>query len=112
MHQQAFKANIEFLRGVAILQPLLTRELALVDEAMMPCHYDAGDIIIKQGDDPDKFYIIKRGVCTWSKKNPDGTVERGDIPTGGFFWGIVPPERPTASGNRCCQNRSRLPRAH
>jgi cAMP-dependent protein kinase regulator len=85
MHQQQFQANIEFLRGVAILQPLLTRELALVDEAMMPCHYDAGDIIIKQGDDPDKFYIIKRGVCMWSKKNPDGTVERGDIPTGGFF---------------------------
>merc|ERR1740123_1475878 len=85
MHQQQFQANIEFLRGVAILQPLLTRELALVDEAMMPCHYDAGDIIIKQGDDPDKFYIIQRGVCTWSKKNPDGNVERGDIPTGGFF---------------------------
>merc|ERR1719461_1144753 len=85
MHQQQFQANIEFLRGVAILQPLLTRELALVDEAMMPCHYNSGDIIIKQGDDPDKFYIIKRGVCMWSKKNPDGTVERGDIPTGGFF---------------------------
>ena len=39
MTKQQFQANIEFLRGVAILQPLLTRELALVDEAMMPCQY-------------------------------------------------------------------------
>jgi len=85
MTKQQFQANIEFLRGVAILQPLLTRELALVDEAMMPCQYDGGDIIIKQGDDPDKFYIVKRGIATWSKKNPDGSVERGDIPAGGFF---------------------------
>lgn len=85
MHKQQFQANIEFLRGVAILQPLLTRELALVDEAMMPCTYDEGDIIVKQGDDPDKFYIVKRGIATWSKKNPDGSVERGDIPAGGFF---------------------------
>jgi len=85
LHQQQFQANIEFLRKVAILQPLLTKELALVDEAMMPCKYEKDDIIISQGDDPDKFYIIKRGVCMWTKKSPGGDIESGDIPTGGFF---------------------------
>lgn len=37
-----------------------------------PEHYEAGDIIIQQGDEPEKFYIITRGQVEVIYEPPDG----------------------------------------
>ncbi|ETO18639.1 protein kinase [Reticulomyxa filosa] len=40
-----------------------------------------GEAVIKEGDEGDKFYIIKKGTCQWSKSNG----EKGELTEGMFF---------------------------
>merc|ERR1712154_574641 len=40
-----------------------------------------GQIVIEEGEVGDKFYVIQKGVCQWSKSNG----ESGDITAPGFF---------------------------
>lgn len=35
-----------------------------------PVNYKAGDIVIKQGDEGDYFYVISRGLCTVTRETP------------------------------------------
>jgi len=85
MQQTQMRKNIDFLRGLKIFSSLLNNELSLIDEAMIPASYSKDDVILKQGDDPDKFYIIKKGTAIWSKKNKEGNIESGPIEAGSYF---------------------------
>lgn len=54
-----------------------------------PETYSAGDIIIHQGDEPEKFYIITQGVVDVIRHYPDGSEVLLDrIKEGGFFGEI------------------------
>ena len=74
-------ANISFLKKVDLFKPLLKEELILVADALEVIKYRKGTIIIEEGEVGDKFYVIQRGVCQWSKS--DG--QSGDIAAPGFF---------------------------
>ncbi|MSR09775.1 MAG: cyclic nucleotide-binding domain-containing protein [Gammaproteobacteria bacterium] len=37
---------------------------------MQQVHFNAGDVIIKQGDEGDYFYVITRGQCTVTRETP------------------------------------------
>jgi CRP-like cAMP-binding protein len=37
---------------------------------MQQVHFNAGDVIIKQGDEGDYFYVITRGRCTVTRETP------------------------------------------
>ncbi len=37
---------------------------------MQQVHYNAGDVIIKQGDEGDYFYVITRGKCAVTRETP------------------------------------------
>ena len=47
-------------------------ELNLLQEALFVSQYDPGYLLIRQGDPPDKFYIIKKGIAVWSKVDEEG----------------------------------------
>jgi len=59
-------SELEFLRGIKLLQPLLCQELILLQEALEEVKYEGSKQIFKQGEKPDKFYIVKDGVCKGS----------------------------------------------
>jgi len=73
--------NVEFLKKVELLAPLLSSELQLVDQALEPKTFNEGDVIFKQGDEGDRFYIIKSGSISGNAK--DGT--EFTLSVGGFF---------------------------
>eukprot|EP01084_Bolivina_argentea_P002326 4299_1 len=74
-------ANVNFLKRVDLFKPLLREELCLVADALEVTKHKKGSVIIAEGEVGDKFYIIQRGVCEWSKS--DGQC--GDISAPGFF---------------------------
>lgn len=74
-------ANISFLKKVDLFKPLLKEELTLVADALEVTKYKKGTVIIEEGEVGDKFYVIQRGVCRWSKSNG----ESGTIEAPGFF---------------------------
>jgi len=61
--------HFQFLRSVPLFQPLLTNELTLLDMAFTERECAAKEIIFKQGDMPDNFYVVKSGSCEGIKKN-------------------------------------------
>jgi len=74
-------AAISFLKKVDLFKPLLKEELQLVSDALEVVKYKKGQIVIEEGEVGDKFYVIQKGVCQWSKSNG----ESGDITAPGFF---------------------------
>jgi len=67
------KSNLRKLRdclqGVDFMRHLKLDEMDKLLEAMKKRSFAAGDVIIKQGDKGDAFFIIAAGRCTvWIKK--------------------------------------------
>jgi len=77
--------NIEFLKRVELLQPLLSSEISLVDQALQEQTFNKGDVIFKQGQAGDNFYILLKGACKGERVKGDGTVEVFDLAIGNFF---------------------------
>src|SRR4051812_40266843 len=48
--------------------------------------YGPGDVILREGDSGDSFYLIEKGSVEIYKKGPNGQkIVIGKIPTGGIF---------------------------
>lgn len=78
--------NIEFLKRVELLQPLLSSELALVDQALVEKTFKKGEALFTQGDIGENFYILMRGTCHGTIKDEEGnTKEEFDYKSGDFF---------------------------
>jgi len=83
-NQSESSQNIGFLKQVSILNPLLKSELQLLDQAMETINLKKGHVIFKQGDEGEKFYIIKTGVVT-GEKEIEGKKEMFELKSGDFF---------------------------
>ncbi|KAL0592044.1 hypothetical protein ABG067_000697 [Albugo candida] len=53
----------KIVSGNILFQSLDENQLGIVLDAMFPKIFEPEDIIIKQGDDGDNFYILESGVC-------------------------------------------------
>eukprot|EP01083_Nonionella_stella_P085326 236565_1 len=77
--------HIAFLKKVPLLSSLLTAEVTAIDDALEEETFQAGDVIIKQGDKGDKFYIIKEGKAQVIKHDQLKQVAHGALSTGDYF---------------------------
>jgi len=83
-NQNESTRNIGFLKQVSLLCPLLTSELELLDQALDTSEFKKGHVIFNQGDEGDKFYIIKTGVVIGVKESAEGK-EEFQLKSGDFF---------------------------
>jgi len=83
-HQKQTSLNIEFLKGVPLLGPLLQSELHLLDQALQEKSFEEGEVIFQQGDVGALFYIIKIGEVEGAIK---GEKEESFILKAGDFFG-------------------------
>jgi len=81
--RQKRQQGIAFLKTVSLFQPLLANELGQLHEALEEERYvnQLDHVIFKEGDEGDKFYVIKQGSVKWAKKSG----ESGTLKAGQFF---------------------------
>lgn len=84
----------EFLGQIKILESLEFYERMNLADALITKTYEAGSVVIKQGDEADAFYIVEKGTCVVKVKdtaegeeeeNTSQEVEVSKIERGGFF---------------------------
>lgn len=59
-----------FLARVPLLETLLPYERSIIADALEPKTYRDGDILIRQGEKGDNFYILERGKVVVTKGDP------------------------------------------
>ena len=76
----------EFLRNVPVFQHLTPRTLSEVADQMKLETFPAGAVIVSQGDEGDRFYLIRRGVVD-VKRSEDGirSTVVASLGEGAFF---------------------------
>eukprot|EP00040_Diaphanoeca_grandis_P018125 m.95230 g.95230 ORF g.95230 m.95230 type:complete len:360 (-) comp26798_c4_seq1:139-1218(-) len=78
-----------FLEKVKILSELDKWERLSVADALESCEF-TDEVIIKQGDEGDDFYIIVEGTCSVSQTSDDGTTkELPNLATAEYFGEIA-----------------------
>lgn len=64
----------DFLEQMPLLASLDKWERLAVADALEPAFYKDGDVIMKQGDAPDCFYIVVEGHATVTRADEKGVV--------------------------------------
>ncbi|XP_059054335.1 cGMP-dependent protein kinase, isozyme 1-like isoform X2 [Achroia grisella] len=78
--------NIRFLSSVPFLQGIQNEELVKISECLKREFFSAGTVVVRQGDYGDKFYIIRGGIVTVTKRENDGSEKRvGTLFRGDYF---------------------------
>ncbi|KAJ1961957.1 hypothetical protein GGI12_002950 [Dipsacomyces acuminosporus] len=75
-----------FLETVPLLKSLEPYERQKIADALESVSYNDGDVIVRQGDEGNDFYLIEQGTIRVIKADPDG-VEREypSLNQGGYF---------------------------
>src|SRR5260370_39450246 len=68
----------EILRRSSVFRFLSDEHFAAIEPLLQEEHYDFGDVIVKQDEPADSFYVLTRGRARALKIKPDGE----EIPLG------------------------------
>ncbi|CAG0919952.1 unnamed protein product [Notodromas monacha] len=83
----------EFLSKIDILADLEDYERSTVADALQPVSFKDGDVVVKQGDQGDDFYIIMEGVAEVFQVKPgDGDqtpIKVGTLKSSNYFGEIA-----------------------
>jgi len=74
-----------FLKQVTELKNLKPSELGQLAEALEEEKFEKGDIIIREGEVGDHFYIIESGEVAVTKKDGDSTTDIATLVSGKYF---------------------------
>lgn len=79
-----------FLSEVPILESLDDYEKSTIADALVEEVFEAGDVICRQGEPGEKFYIVKDGIAICTKKDATGVdVECARLKPGMYFGEIA-----------------------
>lgn len=84
---QEREQNIKFLSSVKVLKGVSDDVLHKISDLLKREFYATGSTIIRQGDAGDKFYIIRGGSVTVTKRSPEGEVRIVGMLRRGEYFG-------------------------
>lgn len=73
------------LRGTELFAPLPPTALERVSRNVVPIQVSAGDVVIREGDRGDRFYVIEQGKALVSTRN----VRVAELGPGGYFGEVA-----------------------
>ncbi|KAI8988738.1 cAMP dependent protein kinase regulatory subunit [Pilobolus umbonatus] len=80
------KMHTQFLEYVPLFKSLELSEIHKIADALEPIRYRDGEIVLKQGDAGDNFYLIEDGEALFYKSSPDGSqVLVNQLKKGDYF---------------------------
>lgn len=81
---------VGFLKQVDLLSSLTEMEIMTLADSMAEEKYADGDVICKQGDEGEFFYIVKDGTATCYQKDGNGDdIVVATLTTGNYFGEIA-----------------------
>lgn len=83
------KAYESFLGKVKIMETLDKWERLSVADALEPSNFKKGDVIIKQGDDGDDFFLIIEGECVVTKEGNGEIIVVNNLKAADYFGEIA-----------------------
>lgn len=78
-----------FLAGVPILGSLTDWERSIIADALQDAEFKPGEVILRQGDAGNNFYIVERGECVASISNGVSAMEVKHYGPGDYFGEIA-----------------------
>ena len=73
------ESELALLRSIPIFAPLAPLTLEQLASHLVPVHVPAGDIVFREGDPGDRFYVVARGdVIVTPGDKPSVMLRRGD----------------------------------
>lgn len=79
------KEVIDALKKVPLFQNLDKKNLELVSKLVTPRHFNAGDVILQQGEDGIGFYLISAGKVEVSRGSGDDKISLAQLGQSDFF---------------------------
>lgn len=76
-----------FLEEVPIFKSLEIYERHKIADALEPINFDDKEVVIREGDIGDNFYLIESGEATFYKELPDGTQQEVMVGKKGDYFG-------------------------
>jgi len=77
---------VSLLSGVPVFETLDPRELARIAQLAVPRHFDAGQVVFREGDASDTCYIVRAGHARAIREHPDGrSITLATFGPGDFF---------------------------
>lgn len=78
------KRHEDFLKSIEILQGLDEYQRLTVADALQPRDFGEGEVILREGDKGDDFYIVEEGEVKVTKEGVEGEVSKR-LSTGAYF---------------------------
>lgn len=78
-----------FLSEIDIFKGLTKYEIEELSEKLQAEEFDDGEVIVKEGDEADKFYLIQDGEAKVFISGPGGETEIGYYQNPGEFFGEI-----------------------
>lgn len=90
MESNATKRSMHesFLREVPLFKSMETAEIHKIADALEPVRFEDGQVVLKQDDPGDNFYLIEEGKAVFYKTAPDGSQQKvNELKKGDYFGG-------------------------
>jgi cAMP-dependent protein kinase regulator len=80
------KMHEAFLRDVPLFKSLETAEIHKIADALEPVRFVDGQVVLKQGEPGDSFYLIEEGKAVFYKSASDGSQQKvNELKKGDYF---------------------------
>jgi cAMP-dependent protein kinase regulator len=83
--QATFGSLQQALKNVELFSFLSDEQRSTLVNAMFPVDFEANETIMKEGDQPDNFYILASGTCTVWKKSGSRQIQIAELNPGQYF---------------------------
>jgi cAMP-dependent protein kinase regulator len=83
------KLHEEFLRSVRLFKSLEVAEIHKIADALEPVSFVDGQVVLKQGDVGDNFYLIEKGQALFYQQSSGAPQQVNEMKQGDYFGGML-----------------------